>query len=104
MATDNAYVAAYIKNHKNFKELRIVEKIFDEDSGERVINSQIQKWCKMYGAHFISSSPGNKNLFKFSANIGPVLVIRDLEIPSIIFSDLLNIHNWEYSLGDLELF
>ena len=98
-------MAAYVKQHNFIKELRIVEKIFDGHKGKKMLDSQIQKWGKLHGVHFISSHPGkSRSLLKFNAKLGPVLTIKALDIDEDDFSTFLNLDNWAYSLGDLELF
>lgn len=104
-ATENFYVAAYVKQHKFFKELRVVEKLFDGEIGRRMMDLQIKKWSKLYGVHLISSHPGTSNrLLKLTGNFGPVLTIKELDIEIDLFENFLDINNWAYSLGDLELF
>lgn len=100
------YVAAYIKKHGKLKELRVVEVIVrDEDSLEKVKN-QIDIWSSDLKAHIISSSPNFnlKKYFTIKGNFGPVFTIRSINLEEKIQQNILNLENWKYSLGDLELF
>ncbi len=100
------YIAGYVKKHKYFSEFRIVEHIFNEKEGLQKLKSKMIIWCKKFGVQVISLS-GNiytTGLMKLSGNFGPVLTLREVNLNSDIHNKLLNLNNWNYCLGDLELF
>ena len=97
------YLAGYIKEHKYFKELRIAEHIYSDDPGLQKINRAVKKFSKKFGAHIITSTGLNSGL-GFSGNYGPVLSLRDVNLDSNLQQELLQLNNWSYTLGDLELF
>ncbi|MBZ9631480.1 GNAT family N-acetyltransferase [Salegentibacter sp. LM13S] len=105
-STKNYFLAAYVKQHKTFKELRISELILVDPEYIKACQLVIKKWAKHYGVHFISLNfPVGQNIFKLKAsgNFGPVLTFKNLE-SCRIDNKFHNIENWAYSLGDLELF
>ena len=97
------YLAGYIKEHKYFKELRITERIYSDNSGLKKINCAVKALSKNFGAHIITSE-GLNSWFGFSGNYGPVLTLKDVNLDSNLKNKLLLLNNWSYSLGDLELF
>lgn len=97
------YIAGYIKEHKYFKELRITEHIFNDDTGFQKINRVVNELSKKFGAHIITSEGLNSG-FGFPGNYGPVLTLRDVNLSSNLKNKLMLLNNWSYSLGDLELF
>ncbi len=102
-ANQDFYLAGYIKEHKYFKELRITENIYFDDSGRQKINKAVKEFSKKFGAHIITSA-GLKSSLGFSGNYGPVLTLRDVNLDSNLKKELLQLNNWSYTLGDLELF
>jgi len=54
--------------------------------------------------HVISSSQKLGNLIEVAGIFGPILTLRNLNLKNDINKDLLNLNNWNYTLGDLELF
>ncbi len=100
---EDFYLAGYIKEHKYFKELRITEHIFIDDLGLKKINKAIKDFSKEFGAHIITSAGLNYGL-GFSGNFGPVLSLRDVDLDTNSKQELLQLNNWSYTLGDLELF
>jgi len=97
------YLAGYIKEHKFFKELRITEHIYSNDSGLQKINRAVKEISKKFGAHIITST-GLSSGFGFSGNYGPVLTMRNVNLDLNLNQELLQLNNWSYTLGDLELF
>jgi len=97
------YLSGYIKEHKYFKELRITEHIFFDDFGLQKINRAVKEFSKKFGAHIITSTGLNSGL-GFSGNYGPVLTLRDVNLDSNLKKELLQLNNWSYTLGDLELY
>lgn len=103
-ATANFYCASYVKYHKKFKELRIVENIYAEEEGRNKALKFIKDLCKYYGVQVISSQVHkDKPIIHLKGNFGPVLTVKDLNMGDD-FKELQNLNNWSYSLGDLELF
>jgi predicted N-acetyltransferase YhbS len=102
-ADEDFYLAGYIKVHKYFKELRITEHIYSNDSGLQKINRAVKEISKKFGAHIITST-GLSSSLGFSGNYGPVLTMRDVNLNLNLKRELLQLNNWSYTLGDLELF
>lgn len=102
-ADQDFYLAGYIKEHGYFKELRITEHIYFNDPGLQKINKTVKEFSKKFGAHIITSVGLNSGL-GFSGNFGPVLTLRDVNLDLNLNQKLLQLNNWSYTLGDLELF
>ncbi|PKD16762.1 hypothetical protein APR41_08125 [Salegentibacter salinarum] len=105
-STKDYFIAGYVKQHNNFKELRISELILVDPKYKETCRALIRKWAKQYGVHFISLNyPLDLSIFrmKLSGKFGPVLTFKDLD-GCEIDTKVYNIENWAYSLGDLELF
>ncbi len=102
-AETDFYLAGYIKQHKFFKELRITEHIFYNESGKQKINEEVKEFSKKFGAQVVTSTELKAGL-GFSGNYGPVLTLRDVNLDSNLKRELLQLNNWSYTLGDLELF
>jgi predicted N-acetyltransferase YhbS len=100
---EDFYLAGYIKQHKYFKELRITEHIFSDVSGLKKINKAIGEFSKKFGAHIITSTGLGSGL-GFSGKFGPVLTMRNVNLDLNLYQELLQLNNWSYTLGDLELF
>lgn len=101
------YMSGYVKKRRGFKELRIVECIFDDRKvNKKKINYLINQWCSKFGIQVISYSPEllDLNLTFVNSKIGPILTLRDLNLSKDELDTFKNINNWNYSLGDLELF
>ena len=99
------YMVFYIKKHRFFNELRVVETI---SSNRRQHLKQMQKAILSYAFQkrcwLITTA--NKDLFGFKiyGKFGPRLTIRSLTKDSHFINTAYAIKNWRYSLGDLELF
>lgn len=100
---EDFYLVGYIKEHKYFRELRITEHIFINDFGLQKLNRTVKEFSKKFGAHIITSTGLSSN-FGFSGNFGPVLTLRDVNLDLNLNQELLQLKNWSYTLGDLELF
>ena len=104
----NIYMAAYLKNRGRIKELRVVEKICQDKSAEKEANKWIRKLAAKKGAHIITCSPKINKLspftINFKLNLGPVLTLKKINLIENEHTQLMNLNNWQYSLGDLELF
>lgn len=105
IADKDFYLAAYVKNHKYFTELRLTEHIFKDQIGLKKIKRVIIELSKKFRSPVISYSP-HLNLFPVfaSGNFGPILTLRDLNLKPFLHDHFLRLNNWEYTLGDLELF
>lgn len=102
-ATQNFYCAAYVKQHEKFKELRVVENIFKNKLGSILAWEYIKKLSKKYGVQVITSHTGKfAPVINFRGNFGPMLTVKKLNLNDNIA--LVNLNNWAYTLGDLELF
>ncbi len=103
-ADPDFYLAGYIKEHKYFKELRLTEHIYADNSGREKINEAVKKISRKFGAQIITTSAGLNLGIGFSGNYGPVLTLRDVNLDLILLQKLLQLNIWSYTLGDLELF
>ena len=106
-STPNLYIAAYIKKRKNIKELRIAECIFNDDlSSLKEVRRLLKGWSSKFGAQVITWSPKLLNLdsLSYRGALGPILTIRELHLNEKELQLLLGDDNWNYSIGDLELF
>ena len=101
----NFYVAYYIKKHRFFKELRVVEII---KNNKKNTNKTIKKLLVKAAVEnrCLILTVSDKNLFKrqFYGSFGPVLTFKNLTNQEKITQKALKIDNWHYNLGDLELF
>ncbi len=99
------YLACYVKKRGRLKELRIAECIFDQQTIDfKEIERIIKVLEDKFKAHLISYSPKFLRLNGREGNFGPVLTFNSL---TLIYPDkrsFLKIENWNYSVGDLELF
>ncbi|WP_207512463.1 GNAT family N-acetyltransferase [Longitalea luteola] len=114
---ENFLLIGRIKSHSFTRELRLVDcMLFNNASSDRHINSRISRtilpYCKKNKIQVISFSGQQYQLNRSALswmgiipvqNRGPIVTVRDLNM-SEQFSSLLNINNWGYSLGDMELF
>ena len=103
---ENHFVAVYLKTRGDIRELRVSECIFKNDLGKLSIRKFLNTISSEYKAHFISYLTFNKSLssFNLSAPLGPVLTFRNINCTSKEKYKFLNHDNWNYVLGDLELF
>ena len=106
-----------IKPHSFTRELRLVDFMFlNNSSTNRRINSRLSKlvipFCKNNNAQVVSFSGQQYQSYKSHLNWmgilpvqnrGPIVTLRDLNMNEQ-FPELLDIKNWGYSLGDMELF
>jgi len=99
------YLAGYIKNHKYFKELRLSEVIVDK-ANKKNAGKIIKNWAQNHGAHIVTTAAGIDifSKVKVSGAFGPVLTIRNLNLDTELYMQLLELENISYTLGDLELF
>jgi N-acetylglutamate synthase-like GNAT family acetyltransferase len=114
---ENFLLIGRIKSHSFTKELRLVDcMLFNNASSNRRINSMISKaiqpYCKKNKIQVISFSGQQYQTYRSALNWmgvipvqnrGPIVTVRDLNMNEQ-FPDLLDVKNWGYSLGDMELF
>lgn len=102
------FLAAYIKKHKYFNEFRVSELIFDDSDKalRKIIRKELIYLAKCNGANFISLSEKTNLNFNlgFKGNFGPMLVMKNINLNPKEASQFIQLKNWKYSLGDLELF
>lgn len=101
---DDFYLATYIKKHKKFNELRIVEQIYIDKKGLKKLNEEIKLLTKNLNVQVITSSKKLPNILQLSGNFGPILTLRNLNLDIAMNDDLLDLNNWNYRIGELELF
>jgi GNAT superfamily N-acetyltransferase len=114
---ENFLLIGRIKSHSFTRELRLVDcMLFNNASANRRINSLISKavlpYCKENKIQVISFSGQQYQSYQSALNWmgiipvqnrGPIVTLRDLNMNER-FPELLDIKNWGYSLGDMELF
>jgi hypothetical protein len=106
-----------IKNHSFASELRIVEFILlNSETDLKALNKQTRKevlqFCKANKIDFIAMSGLQYSLYQSCFSwmgiipvraLGPSITLKNLNMDEK-FPELLEIENWSYSLGDLEVF
>src|SRR5690606_18076008 len=97
------YMAGYIKEHKFFKELRVTEHIYSNDLGLQKLKIALKEFSHKFRPQIITSTGLNSGL-GISGNYGPVLTLRDVNLDSVLKQQFMQLNNWSYTLGDLELF
>jgi hypothetical protein len=114
---ENFLLIGRIKSHSFTRELRLVDcMLFNNSSANKRINSLISKavlpYCKKNKIQVISFSGQQYQSYQSALNWmgiipvqnrGPIVTLRDLNMNER-FPELLDIKNWGYSLGDMELF
>ena len=104
-SSNDWYIAFYVKKHRFFNELRVVETV---SSNPKKCRKQMQNVILRFAfknkCGLITTS--NKDLFgcKIYGKFGPKLTIRTLTKDSFFTNSVYTIKKWCYSLGDLELF
>lgn len=105
ISTPNFYIAMYIKKHRFFSELRVVETIgsFKKENHSGICSSII-KYAFKNNCWVITLE--DKKLFEIRlyGAFGPKLTFKSLTSNLEFIKKALNIKNWKYSIGDLELF
>jgi GNAT superfamily N-acetyltransferase len=102
------------KEHVKYLELRITDLYIFQENGsmKNDITKQIRQTARRMKADFVTISGniyaeyrpylGSMGPIPVRAS-GPIVTLRDLNATDI-FTQLMNVHNWSYSLGDMELF
>jgi GNAT superfamily N-acetyltransferase len=104
-SANDFYIAFYIKKHKFFNELRVVETISTNQNNHlKQIRKVILGFAFENKCWLITTA--NKSLFWFRlyGKFGPKLTIRTLTQDSLFINTVFTIKKWRYSIGDLELF
>jgi N-acetylglutamate synthase-like GNAT family acetyltransferase len=103
--TPDYYVACYVKQHKYFRELRVAEVIGAESKNS---TKELQRYliALAFQHKCLLLSTADKNLFSLGVygTFGPQLTCRDLTTNQFVLQASKNLDDWQYSLGDLELF
>ena len=102
---NNFYIAFYIKKHKFFNELRVVETISSNQNNHlKQIRKAILSFAFQNKCWLVTTA--NKDLFRLRiyGKFGPKLTIRTLTQDTHFINTVHTMQNWHYSLGDLELF
>jgi GNAT superfamily N-acetyltransferase len=104
-STSDCYVAMYVKKHRFFNELRVVELIGNHDvSIDKVIRKAIISYAVKNKCYLVTVADSSLFAFRMYGNFGPKLTFKSLTNNTIFVDQALKIENWNYSLGDLELF
>jgi len=104
-SSNDCYTVFYIKRHGLFNELRVVETIGSNQKQhlkkmkKAILSYAFQKKCWVI-------TTANKDLFsrKIYGKFGPKLTIKTLVKDHSFINTAFAVKNWNYSLGDLELF
>lgn len=100
------FIAGYVKKHKNYSELRISELFINDILSKKIVQKEIRNWAKDFGVNVISLNPAyNETIFPLaiSGKFGPSLTFKKID-EKLKEEKFLMIKNWQYSLGDMELF
>lgn len=114
--TDNSnYLLIYRpKEHNSYLELRIADFFLFNNAANTQFDAvkQLKTIAKSIGADFITMSGNVHNTFKARIGnmgpipvrpSGPIVTLRDINVTNE-FDQLMQVQNWQYSLGDMELF
>jgi hypothetical protein len=95
----------YVKKHRFFNELRIVESIGVEETRDHtLLKNFIIKQAFQNKCWLITLADENLFSLKIYGSFGPKLTFRPLTNSNAFIQKALQIRNWGYALGDLELF
>jgi predicted N-acetyltransferase YhbS len=100
------YIAGYVKQRSRLKEFRISERICGDKDSERKANKAIKNLANKFGAQIISCQSGTIPLSRFglTSNFGPWLTLKNVNLSKKDYESYKQLRNWNYSIGDLELF
>jgi len=110
ICTENIYLAFYIKNRKWGKELRISELIYTGKIPEvkKMLKKILQQQININKTYLVSFSPLNtsilKRMFNFIGQYGPIFTLKSISVTNPEKDFIAKLDNWNYFLGDLELF
>jgi hypothetical protein len=100
----------YIKNRKWGKELRISELIYTGKIPEvkKMLKKILQQQININKTYLVSFSPLNtsilKRMFNFIGQYGPIFTLKSISVTNPEKDFIAKLDNWNYFLGDLELF
>lgn len=102
----NDYIfATYVKRHSKYSELRISELITENKIGEKEALKKAKSLARKFGVNFITIASRESSLFNpLIGKFGPILTLKNINLRENENLELQNLNNWNYSLGDLELF
>lgn len=105
-ATESYFLAAYVKEHKYFRELRLSELLLFNRNGQDQVKSRISQLARKTGVQLVSMSPNAGVSLPGSVNgkFGPVLTFREIDLEDEERHLFFDLNTWGYSLGDFELF
>jgi hypothetical protein len=90
--------------------LRISELIYTGKINEvkKTIKNLLKQQVNIHKTYLVSFSPLNttliKRLFKFEGQYGPIFTLRSINVSNPEKEFIEKLDNWNYFLGDLELF
>lgn len=99
------YVAAYVRKHKYFRELRVAEAIGSYNpKHKKNIKRQVAKLALKRRCLLISTTQQKLFTLRYFGAVGPILTANDLTPNNEIIQYEKGIEPWYYEMGDLELF
>jgi hypothetical protein len=98
------YMAAYVKEHPYFCELRIVELLVSNKTSIKKLKKKLRSLAGKFGVQVISVHPNTVWRSGFLAKIGPVLTLRNINLDDRQENCFQDLSSWNYTLGELELF
>ena len=105
ISKNNLFLAGYVKKHNKFNEFRVSEVIFNPSLNSKIIIKEIAQLAKSSGAQFLSYNLPKRILRShFHGKFGPTLTFKSINLSLNERKLISNLNEWEYSLGDMELF
>lgn len=101
---DQFYIAAYVKNHGKFKEYRVAEILTLDNNAFKNAFQLIKKKASEENVYLISFSAFQDEIAYGINWKGPTLTFRNINLKEAESKFFSKIENWNYSIGDLELF
>ncbi|MGW1455566.1 GNAT family N-acetyltransferase [Salegentibacter agarivorans] len=105
LSKEGFFMAGYVKKHKNLREFRVSELIFSANFDLKNIKKELNYIAQLYGVQFISyKTPEKFSGIGISGNFGPILTFKKINLDKNDEDKFTELKNWQYSLGDMELF
>lgn len=105
ISKDGWYLAMYIKKHRFFNELRVVELLSANPKADyALIRNSVLQYAFKNNCWILTVADKNLFGFRFFGKFGPKLTFKPMTQQTSFINKALDISNWKYSLGDLELF
>ena len=105
VSSSNWYLAMYVKKHRFYNELRVVETIGGITKAQkRQMKHVIVKFALQNNCFLITMSNPEMFKLKLYGSFGPMLTFKSLTDSDDFVNKALDIEHWQYALGDLELF